>query len=254
VKLDWLIGLDDVATVKALVAKHWEHPFVQERYRCNVRHEKPVIDEASFWKQMVVCLLTTRNRSGPDSPVSRFSNQQPFPLSYDRCVGAGDVVALVESALAEQGGVWRARVIADQVDDNLTRLKAGLLEDSMTRLEYLRTHQDQATERETADFVDDNFVGFGAKQARNLLQNLGLTRHEIPLDSRAMRWLGRFGLPVPLSPELLSERGYYCFVLDAVQILCRTCDVLPCILDAAIFVEQDKGKQTAEVLDKSHST
>jgi hypothetical protein len=35
------------------------------------------------------------------------------------------------------------------------------------------------TEEEVADYIDNHFVGFGPKQARNVLQALRLTRYEI---------------------------------------------------------------------------
>src|SRR3712207_8726784 len=36
--------------------------------------------------------------------------------------------------------------------------------------------------------IDDSLKGFGPKQSRNLLQGLGLTRYEIPIDIRITRW------------------------------------------------------------------
>jgi hypothetical protein len=38
-----------------------------------------------FWKQMVACLLTTQQRSGPTSAVTRFIRTAPFPLAYRTC-------------------------------------------------------------------------------------------------------------------------------------------------------------------------
>ena len=40
------------------------------------------------------------------------------------------------------------------------------------------------TEAEVADYINDTFRGFGPKQSRNILQELGLTRYEIPIDNR----------------------------------------------------------------------
>src|SRR5262249_34104697 len=96
------------------------------------------------------------------------------------------------------------------------------------------------------DFVDDGFAGFGPKQSRNLLQCLGLTRYEIPIDSRITEWLNEFGFPVHLSAPVLGDRAYYCFVMDGVRELCKVSDVLPCILDAAIFASSDGQGWTEE--------
>jgi hypothetical protein len=35
-----------------------------------------------------------------------------------------------------------------------------------------------------AGYIQETFEGFGPKQSRNLLQALGLTRYEIPIDIR----------------------------------------------------------------------
>ena len=93
---------------------------------------------------------------------------------------------------------------------------------------------------------DHDFHGFGPKQARNLLQSLGLTRHEIPIDSRIAKWLNDFGFPVRLSASALGDRHYYAFVMDGVQALCRASEVAPCVLDAAIFASFDGGGWTEE--------
>jgi hypothetical protein len=75
---------------------------------------------------------------------------------------------------------------------------------------------------------------------------LGLTRHEIPIDSRITKWLNDFGFPVHLSANALADTNYYCFVMDGFQALCRTCEVAPCVLDAAIFSSFDDGGWTEE--------
>ena len=111
----------------------------------------------------------------------------------------------------------------------------------------LRTLNEAATpemEREVANFIDERLVGFGPKQSRNLLQSLGLTRYEIPIDSRITKWLTEFGFPVKLSAGALADQGYYEFVMDAVQQLCREADEYPCVLDAAIFSSFDDGGWT----------
>lgn len=87
--------------------------------------------------------------------------------------------------------------------------------------------------------MDATFAGIGPKQARNLLQGLGLTRYEIPIDSRISKWLEEFGFPVPLSAAALSDGRYYHFISTAIVELCEHCDVYPCVLDAAVFSSVD---------------
>jgi thermostable 8-oxoguanine DNA glycosylase len=103
----------------------------------------------------------------------------------------------------------------------------------------LNESQTHESEVEAADFIDDNLKGFGPKQARNLLQLLGLTKYEIPIDSRITEWLNDFGFPVRLSAVSLADRNYYVFVSEGFRKLCAASDLYPCMLDAAIFSSFD---------------
>lgn len=113
-------------------------------------------------------------------------------------------------------------------------------------LKELLENDSKIKERKIADQLNDELDGFGPKQSRNFLQALGLTRYEIPIDSRITNWLNEFGFPVTLSSAPLGDRGYYHFVLDGIQELCKQADIYPCILDAAIFSSFDNGEWTEE--------
>jgi hypothetical protein len=67
----------------------------------------------------------------------------------------------------------------------------------------------------------------GLKQSRNVLQVLGLTRYEIPLESRLTHWLNGFGFPLYLSASSLGDLAVYELVEDGFQALCERIDVLP---------------------------
>ena len=65
-----------------------------------------------------------------------------------------------------------------------------------------------------ADYIDDTFEGFGPKQSRNLLQELGLTRFEIPIDSRVTNWLNdELKFPIKVTSTALSDKHCYRLVL-----------------------------------------
>jgi hypothetical protein len=91
-------------------------------------------------------------------------------------------------------------------------------------------------ERKTAHLLSDRLAGIGPKQARNILQELGLTRYEIPIDSRVAGWLGEnLGWNIPNS-DLSDAKGYE-FWLDRIQATCDSAGVLPTLFDAAAFEE-----------------
>lgn len=245
-KHTWTIEPTDIKKVKAFLDLHQDALFVRQRIEWNLRNKKPAVEKADFWQQMVACLLTTQQRSGPTSAVTRFIRTTPFPVAYKTCHAQPNVEKFAKDTLTKFGGLRRTNQLASEIAKNMTVLEEGLWQRTLDTLGTLLTNQTVGAEREAADFIDFKFAGFGPKQARNLLQSLGLTRHEIPIDSRITKWLNEFGFPVRLSASALADPNYYCFVMDGLQALCRACEVAPCVLDAAIFASFDGGGWTEE--------
>lgn len=238
-KICWDVGADDIAKVKDFFARHSDSAFVKNRISRNVMRTVAKVTRELFWKAMISCLLTTQQRSGPESPVSRFISSEPFPLNYKTSLAQPYLSQFVLNAVTDFGGIRRGNKIADEVSTNFEWLEAGGWHQVMGIANRLEQAEGIMVERESAEFVVDNLKGFGPKQARNLLQSLGLTRFEIPVDSRIIKWLSEFGFPVKLSPAGLTDRNYYNFILDGVQILCEKSGLYPCALDAAIFSSFD---------------
>lgn len=76
---------------------------------------------------------------------------------------------------------------------------------------------------------------------------MGLTRFEIPLDSRVTRWLNE-NCATKIDANRLGQLKYYESALDGVQAICEKARVLPCELDAAAFDYEDLGLGNGEVL------
>jgi hypothetical protein len=228
--------------VRTFVNSRLNDAEVKGRIDTNLRKDKPPITEEQFWECMVGCLLTTQQKSGPNSRVAAFIGQIPFPLRYEACMShQDDLLDFAQDVLTKAGGLRRTRHIAAGISANLATLEGKWgWQRFFSMLDRLREVQTQETERTVAHFIDARLCGFGPKQSRNLLQWLGLTRYEIPIDSRVTKWLNNdFGFPLKLSATALADLNYYEFVLDAVQQLCREADVFPCVLDAAVFSSFD---------------
>lgn len=239
-RIQWLYDDGDLARLRAFVARYTRHPFVERRRARNVaRTEILDLSRRQVWWAHLGCLLTTQQRSGADSPVNRLLDEEPFPLSLDRCLAAPSVRELVQSQLEEAGGIRFPPKIAVMADANLAWLQGGGW--TMLDKQIVALGQPTSIERErgVARWVDLSLKGFGPKQSRNFLQWLGLTRFEIPLDSRVVRWANDFGFPVHLSAAGLADEAYYEFVLDGLQMMCNALDVLPCELDAMIFIQSE---------------
>lgn len=249
-QFEWKVDAADIARVKSFVDSHAANPFVRVRVARNLAAAKPTVDRSEFWKQMVGMRMTSVQRSGPDSAVARFLRTIPFPLSYE---GVGREIDgdarrdLISSTLRAHGGIRFRDKIAEDLSKNLDKLNADQCwSTTLKKVNALASPSKAGEEREVARFLQKLLHGFGPKQSRNLLQSLGLTRYEIPIDSRITKWLNDFGFPVTLTATALADTGYYEFVLDGIQALCAESDVFPCVLDAAIFASFDGDGWTQE--------
>jgi thermostable 8-oxoguanine DNA glycosylase len=240
-RIEWLVESEDIQRVQEFINLHSDNRFVQGRIEKNVRSDKVKPTREEFWFVMVSCLLTTQQRSAPKSSVSRFIDTKPFPLRYEKCLRQDDLVNFARNTLVGFGGIRRTNIIPAEIDTNLKKLESDYWRVTFLELDRLIPTSTPQVEREAAEFISRNFKGFGPKQSRNLLQDLGLTKYEIPLDSRITKWLNDFGFPIKLSATALYDQNYYNFVSEGFQELCAMSDIYPCVLDAAIFSSYDKG-------------
>ena len=239
-KIIWEVSNEDIREVKAFVKQHRNNNFVQARIRRNLAKTKPRITKAVFWRNLIMCLVTTQQRSGPNSRATIFLNSNSFILKYSLCKSKSKIESAAEKMLAKYR-LRRSSVLANEITENLIYLDNNWKEIS-GRLEELRLNQNIRTERSVVFYLQGIFKGIGPKQSRNLLQSLGLTRYEIPVDSRITKWLNSFGFPVKLAAQGLSDENYYNFVSDGLQHLCKKARIYPCVLDAAIFSSFDKDE------------
>ena len=250
-QVDWVYSARDVDVVRGLVAARESDAFLQLRKKRNVDRDRPAPSRERFWMAMIGCLLTTQQRAGPGYPVNRFLNLDPFPLRYEECVRQDDLESYVQNTISAFGGIRMAPTIAQRANANRARLENGLFEYLVTMLLDLEGIRDKRAERTIARTIDIELVGFGPKQSRNLIQWIGSSVYEIPIDSRLIKWIAdKLSLEF-LDPDRLSNLTYYERVLDLVQDLCASASVLPCLFDAAVFSSYDEGNWSDETLRSS---
>lgn len=237
----------ELDAIRAVIARAIRDPL--ERRKWNVDGTLLPTPAEHFWKWLVLSLLSSQQRYRKGSPIERLeSGETTFPLPLS------SFGALGESEIAERLHGFRFRQrIAKQLTANhrwlfgegegwekLQPFLSGLLRQ---RNEFPDPAH-QKLERKAAQALALWLAGVGPKQARNLLQSLGLTRYEIPLDSRIVAWLqSRLGWNIVI--EALARADYYEELLDRVQASCAAAGVLPTLFDAAAFEEMGKSARTA---------
>jgi hypothetical protein len=238
-QIEIVFATGDIQAVRDVVARTANHPIVVDRQHRNVDRHDIEMSRPAIWAKLIGCLLTTQQKSSQGSSVQRFLESKSPLLSLPECEQAKDIAGLARAELTAFGGIRRTERIPGEIASNLRWLTKGgwgVIEATMAPLQS--GPQPKQIERDCAVWVDKWLWGFGPKQSRNLLQWLGLTRYEIPIDSRIVKWLKDLGRPDDLhllSAGALADTEYYCCVLDAVQSLCERAGILPCIFDAAVF-------------------
>ncbi len=240
-RIIWEITDEDSQRALSFYEAQESNPFVKKRIERNINKVGVELSEAAFWQQMIMCLLTSQQRSGPDSPISRFMRITPFRLSLHVCKGVPNLRGLVKKELLANGCGRMIDRVSTFISENFEVLERGKWGLVSTAYEKLGQQAGSSEEMLLARTISSTLKGFGPKQARNLLQSLGLTRYEVPIDSRISKWLNEFGFPIKISVGALSDEEYYQFVSDGFQLLCKRIAVFPAVMDAAIFSSFDSG-------------
>lgn len=241
----WDITDNDVKKVKNFVAQN-QNPFLARRISRNINHDNIQIDKNSILNTMMMCLLSSQQRSGPNTPFGIFIRKTPSPFTIENISQQKDVEEFIIKTLKQNGLTRYINNISGFFTNNYELLLTTQWR-LLKQLKYMSSVQTTIeSERTLADELDDAFKGFGPKQARNFLQTMGLTKFEIPIDSRITDWLNTFGFPVRLTSAALQDKGYYHFVSDGIQNLCNRANIYPCVFDAAIFSSFNDGEWTEE--------
>ena len=95
-KLLWQIEHSDIQKVKSFYEAQKTNAFVLNRIERNVKKALPQFSNELFWEAMISCLITTQQRSGPNSSVTKFICTKPFPLNYSKCKTSDDLQIVVE--------------------------------------------------------------------------------------------------------------------------------------------------------------
>jgi len=241
VDIEWKITAEDKACVKAIVERQRNSKLVRDRQERNLAATKPNVTKQRLWQALVSMRLTTLAASGPESKLAKFQSLSPFPLAYDAVRNQQSPEDFIRSTLStHQVGTHRKK-ISKELAKAFELLEDHEWQRALDQCNRLIHLEPRETEAEVANYITDLFSGFGPKQARNVLQELGLTRYEIPIDTRVTNWLNdELKFPFKVTSTALSDRHCYKLILDAVYKLCEECAILPCVLDASIFSAQDE--------------
>lgn len=186
----WSISENDIRKVKEVINSN-QNAFLQARKERNVNRQNLQISKDAIIRALLMCLLTSQQRSGPDSLVGKFLGQSPFPVTYKKIQQTDNIESFVKDTLTDYDLTRFVNRISEFFASNIKKFQENNWA-IISELKKLTEIDSKTEERRIADKLDDELKGLGPKQARNFLQALGLTKYEIPIDSRITNWLNEF--------------------------------------------------------------
>ncbi len=249
------ISTAEVEAVRTVVRSQRNSPFLQSRHNRNVLHPPEQLDNETFWKQMVICMCTSLQRSGPNSRVSKLARERPFSLALNTCESQIELRTYAEDTLRGHGLRFGPK-IAVQIETNLAWLRKGGWQ---TTQDLFRTVLNVpigpspstrvAAERLASRTLmgrSGGLAGFGPKQSRNLWQCLGVTQYEIPLDSRICEWINALPSTFRVNPsQLYNSVAYYEDVMSHIQTICEVAEAPVNLMPPFLQVQTMKnGRRT----------
>ncbi len=77
--IKWVVSDYDIERIRRFIDEN-DNLFVENRISRDINRENIHIDRNSILRGMIICLITSQQRSGPNTPVSVFLRLDPFRL------------------------------------------------------------------------------------------------------------------------------------------------------------------------------
>jgi hypothetical protein len=237
----WEINEETLSRWRDFVDKNSKNQAVLKRHERNVKRNGIDLSKTNLWHVLVGCQVTTQQRSGPDTPVSRFLRSESGAVNYKVCRHSATLCEFLENEFTK-AGLRRAPTMARNLSQIFVHLENGEWNILMQNLKTLKNKTTKNKELKVVKYLQTNmYPGLGPKQARNFIQWVGLSRYEVPLDSRVLKKLKEYGCTFVPRATALSDETVYRFVQAGVQQIAASLDIYPCILDACIFSSFDEA-------------
>ncbi len=156
-KIIWQVEAEDIARVKEFFDLHRDNALVKMRVATNLTDDKPPVTGELFWEVMIACLLTTQQRSGPGSAVTKFISTNPCLLRRELCRGQTDLDVFVTKVLSEFGGLRRSTTIGREAKANWTYIDSRITKWLNDFGFPIRLTAKALADRNYFEFVSDGF-------------------------------------------------------------------------------------------------
>lgn len=239
---NWNVSEDFLEKIRKIVDENKDSNIARERRDKNIKREGIELTRDSVWKIIVGCHVTSNQKSGENSPSEKLiQSGKSFLLNYKKCLhkNAEDLTGELK-----KNQIRYNKQIAEELLDNLHTLESGGWDELIQHLESIKERHTRQDEKNVIVYLlgKGRLKGIGPKQSRNLLQWLGLSVYEIPIDSRGCKILKDCGCNFVPSAGGLQDETVYEYMEQGLQLVSEKLGIKPCILDACLFNSLEKDK------------
>lgn len=233
-ELIWKLNDSDINKVREFVKTNMT-PNVERITNRNINHIDGVIDKNTILRTMLICLLASETDSYPEHEIEKMFHNKQYFLNYEYIFKIRHIENALYEIFQKFGTTKYVKKVPKYFSTNFEFLVGTNWDLELEINTAMRKELTKYDERKLADMVDRSFKGFGSKEARSFLLALGVTKYEIPIDSKLIRWLEKFDFPIKFTKTALQDILFYHFVSDGIQKLCEVSEVYPCVLYTSIL-------------------
>lgn len=219
---------DIIEGYNKIIKKYMNHESVKRRITINIDNGKREVTKEKFWRSLLLGVITSGKR---ESAVKKLKNLPIF--DFNAVSQQKDRKFFFSENLSAFGCQEK---FAHYLDHNYKKMDTEW-ETILKSLEAVK--EDTSLEKERNIVLDfQEFLGIGSKQSRNMLQMLGFSQYVIPIDSRIKKGLCKLGgVAMPIDKKSFSNEKIYREVEDQINDLCKKLGIVPCILEACLYLE-----------------
>ena len=233
----WTIDNTVLENIRKVIIDNIDSKLAKERKSKNIEKRGIDLSKNNVWKILVGCEITSRQKSGENSPTDQLLKSGSKLFDFNYCKNNHNFI--IEEL--KKFNLRRYNTIAEWLILIIKEWELGEWDILQQKLTLLKKYHSKEDEKQVIDYLrSGKYKGLGLKQSRNFLQWLGLSIYEIPIDSRVIKVLENCGCNFVPGPKALQDDATYEYLENGLQMISEELQILPCELDACFFMSLEK--------------
>ena len=233
----WTIDNTVLENIRKVIIDNIDSKLAKERKSKNIEKKGIDLSKNNVWKILVGCEITSRQKSGENSPTDQLLKSGSKLFDFNYCKNNHNFI--IEEL--KKFNLRRYNTIAEWLILIIKEWELGEWDILQKKLTLLKKYHSKEDEKQVIDYLrSGKYKGLGLKQSRNFLQWLGLSIYEIPIDSRVIKVLENCGCNFVPGPNALQDDATYEYLENGLQMISEELQILPCELDACFFMSLGK--------------